>query len=122
MYPVYPIKKREESEWEFDVEEILQAAHDVWGFFNFEDFVVKKMGELDVHIEKVVGPRWSIEFGKAGQVDFFGCQRKGCGKEAFANTKPICTTWTKLPTPHADEGFRQWFGVQQHQCCEMPRV
>ena len=46
---------REESEWEFDVEEVLfSAAHDVWGFFNFEDFVVKKMGELDVHMRRLL--------------------------------------------------------------------
>ena len=90
---------QEQSEWDFDVEEVLQAAHDVWGR-KFEDFVVKKMGE---RYEKVIGPGWSVNFGKAGQVDFFGI---GSGKdawEAFAKdhkTDMHNTTWTKLQTPH----------------------
>lgn len=89
----------EQSGWEFDVEEVLQSAHDVWGR-KFEVFVAEKMGK---RYEKVIGPGWSINFGKAGQVDFLGI---GSGKdawEAFAKdykTDMRNSTWTKLQAPH----------------------
>ena len=63
----------------------------------------KENGRARCPYEKVVGPRWSIEFGKAGQVDFLGI---GSGKdawEAFAKdykTDMRNSTWTKLQAPH----------------------
>ena len=88
-----------QSEWGFELEYVLQAAHDVWER-NFEDFVGRKTGE---RYEKVIGPGWSVDISKAGRVNFLGIGSGRDAWEAFANdhtTDMRNTTRARLERPH----------------------
>ena len=88
-----------QSEWGFELEYVLQAAHDVWER-NFEDFIGRKTGE---RYEKVIGPGWSVDISKAGRVNFLGIGSGRDAWEAFAKdhtTDMRNTTRARLERPH----------------------
>ena len=85
--------------WGFDLQPVLEAAHNVWGRL-YEEYAVQQAGSK---YRPVLGNTFAVDMGGRGQVDFLGVGRGHEAWQAFAQdyrTYMHNTTLDRLQGPH----------------------